>query len=117
MNFNEPKWVEVSTEGEFSGKKYFGRFCLKPYLTHGERADAVRLAEMYYRGIQQDSAQKMFLTSLAFLKFHVVETDAEWWKTQDGLSMVDESPVYKLLEELNKIQNVGKKKEEAPKNE
>lgn len=106
---NEPQWVDVDVEGEFTGEKYFGRFLLKPYLTNGERADAGRLAEMYFRGIKEDTAMRLFLTTLAFLKFHVQETDASWWENGEGLEIQDESPVYKLAEKLQEVQKAKKK--------
>jgi hypothetical protein len=112
MNFNEPKWCDVDSEGEFTGRKYFGRFKIKPFLSHAERADAVRLAETYYRGITQDANQRLFLTTLAFLKFHVIETDADWWSEQNGLSITDEDPIWKISDQLQLIQGdaSGKKK-------
>lgn len=111
---NEPKWVDVDSTGEFTGNKYFGRFCIKPFLTHAERADAVRLAEMYYRGITQDANQRMFLTTMAFLKFHVTEFDAPWWGDTSGMSALDEAPVWALSEKLREIQALasGKKLQE-----
>lgn len=107
--FNDPKWVDLKAEGEFTKREYFGRFCLKPFLTIKERADAVRLSELYYRGINESAEQRMFLTVLAFLKFHIVDTDATWWKDEDGLNMVDENPVYELYKLLQNIQNPKKK--------
>jgi len=104
---NDPCWVEVEVEGEFTKEKYHGRFYIKPYLTNGERADAVRLAEKYCRGIDRSETQKMFLTTLAFLKLHVVDADAAWWQ-EDGLSMLDESPIYNLSGKLTEIQEKGK---------
>ena len=50
----EPQWVDVESVGESTKQKYFGRFYLKPFLTNRERADAVRLGELYARGIQDD---------------------------------------------------------------
>jgi hypothetical protein len=108
MAFNDPKWKDVDCEGEFTKNKYFGRFCLKPYLTHGERADAVRLAELYCRGINQDAGQRSFLTLLAFLKFHVTETDAEWFKDSNGLNTYDEQPFYQLADKLKEVQGGDK---------
>jgi len=111
--FNDTEWVEVDATGEHTNTKYVGRFCVKPFLTHGERADAVRLAEMYSRGIFNDPMQRGFLTTLAFLKFHVEEADADWWDS-DGLSMHDEAPVYALSGEIGKLQRKINGKEEPP---
>lgn len=113
---NEPRWVELNTVGETTGESYFGRFSVKPYLQHNERADAVRLAERYCRGIDTAQTQRMFLTTLAFLKFHVLETDAEWWQ-EDGLSLLDEEPIYKLAELLGEIQKPKGKADDKPRDE
>ena len=113
------KWVDVDVIGEVSKKKFFGRFNLKPYLSHRERADAVRLAETYMRGISESTDQRLFLTTLAFLAMHIVETDAKWWKeSTNGLDLVDETPVYAITKALSEIQDpdFGKpKEEETPK--
>ena len=100
---NEPKWMDCEAEGENTKFKYFGRFSLKPFLTHAEKSDAVRLAEKYCRGIENAQQQRLFLTTLAFLKFHVVEFEADWWK-EDGLDLYDEEPVYVLAEILAEVQ-------------
>lgn len=108
--FNDSVWVDVQAKGEYTQREYFGRFRIKPYLTHKERADAVRLAEMYFRGINESVEQRQFLTALAFLKFHVVESDADWWNDESGLGLYDEAPVNELLNKLVKIQNPDKEK-------
>jgi hypothetical protein len=109
---NAPKWVDIDVIGEHTKQKYFGRFALKPYLTNGERADAVRLSETYFRGISENTNQKMFLSALAFLSMHIVETDAKWW-TSNGLDLLDEAPVWAIINKLSEIQdpNFGKPKD------
>jgi len=102
--FNDPRWVEVKSTGEQTGQEFFGKFKLKPFLKHKERADAVRLAEAYSLGINRTDDQRLFLTTLAFLKFHVVETDADWWNEGSGLDLLDEDPVFEVARQLNKIQ-------------
>lgn len=115
MNINnEPKWVDVDVEGEFTGVKYFGRFQLKPYLTHAERADVSRLAELYNRGITTDATQRAFMMTLAYLKFHIIETDAAWW-VDGGLNLHDEAPVYRLAELVRQIQAPEKEKKDEEK--
>jgi len=111
MQALEPRWIEVNCDGEtVPGSKYVGQFLVKPFLTHGERAAAVRLAEKYMIGIETTFDQRSFLTTLAFLKYHIVEVDSKvtWWK-EDGLGLSDEAPIYAMAEELKKIQ-----KPEAP---
>lgn len=103
MIINEAQWVDIECKGENTQQQIIGRFKLKPFLTHKERADAVRLAERYSRGIIEDEAQKTFQRLLAFIKFYIVEFDASWW-TNDGLDLVDESPVYEIFTKLRKIQ-------------
>jgi hypothetical protein len=114
---NEPKWVDIKVDGEFTGEQYFGRFRVKPFLTHAERADAVRLAELYYRGISQDANQRMFLTTLAFLKFHVLESDATWWGETNGMNSFDESPVWAISEKLREVQALASGKKPPEKTE
>lgn len=108
---NNPIWTDIKVTGEWTKQEYFGRFLIKPFLTHAERADAVRLAERLSRGIEKSEAQKMFLSTLAFLKFHIQETDAKWW-LEDGLSLIDEAPVYELADTLAKIQNPKEEEKE-----
>ena len=112
---NEPKWIDVEATGEVTKHKYMGRFKLKPYLTLGERADAVRLAENYCRGIVTAIDQRDFLTTLAFLNFHVVETDADWWKDEKKFQLLDEAPVYSLSRKVRELQNPEKKKDDEKK--
>lgn len=101
---NEPRLVDVKVEGEETGMEYTGKFHIKPFLEHGERADAVRLAESYALGINTQD-QRNFLLTLALLKFHVVKADASWWDEGFGLKMLDESPVWKLAEEVEGIRD------------
>jgi hypothetical protein len=112
--FNEPEWVDVKSKGEKTGQEYFGRFRMKPFLNLAERADAVRLSELYSRGIYQEPAVRGLLMTVAFLKMHIVETDATWWKEQDGLTCLDEEPVFAIANKLQELQNKvsGKDKKE-----
>ena len=73
---NESKWVDIEVTGEETGQVFRGRFNIKPFLTHKEKSDAVRLAERYYRGIFQNEEQRKFLSTVAFLHFHIIESDA-----------------------------------------
>lgn len=101
---NEPKWQDVEAVGEVSKVKYFGRFYLKPYLTHGEKNDVARLAALYNRGIE-DQDKIVFNTNLAYLKFHIVKADATWWSDQFGMDMYEEAPVYEIIQVIKKMQN------------
>jgi hypothetical protein len=101
---NTPKWIDIDVVGEVTKQKLFGRFCLKPYLTHGERADAVRLSETMFRGINETVDQRKFMSILAFLSLHITETDAKWW-TNNGIDLFDESPVYAIVAKLAEIQD------------
>lgn len=109
---NDPQWRDVEIEGDFTGKKYFGRFLIKPFLTNGERADVSRLAEMYNRGLSSDGNQKAFNMTMAFLKFHIVESDATWWTDKGGLDLYDESPIFAIAEKVREVQKPAEKKEE-----
>jgi hypothetical protein len=103
---NEPIWIEVNCKG-LSGENYFGRFRVKKYLTHMERAEAVRMAEILCRGIVQDINLKTLLSTIAFLNEHILETDAKWWEGDEGkkgVELVDEEPVWALAEQINKAQ-------------
>jgi len=114
--FNESKWLDVSCVGENSKQQLVGRFKLKPFLTHKERGDASRLAETYCRGIVMDTNQLYFQRILAYLKFYIVESDADWW-IDDGLGCVDETPVYELYKQLRKLQGHDEEEEEKPTDE
>lgn len=101
---NEPVWIEVNCKGEVSKTAYFGRFSVKPYLTMRERSEVSRLFETYTRGITEDVGQRAVLYALSQLAFHIVETDATWWK-EKGLDLVDEEPIVQLLAQLKKVQD------------
>jgi|GEM_PF-5042228 len=103
---NEPIWIEINCVGE-SGEKYFGRFRIKRYLSHKERAEAVRMAELMCRGITQDITFRTFLSTLAFLNCHILETDAVWWSGdpgQKGMNLSDEKPIWDIAEQIYKAQ-------------
>lgn len=104
---NTPLWIEINCTGELTGTKYFGRFEIKKYLTHGEKSEISRLFETYARGITEDVAQRGLLYVLAELNFHVLSTDAAWW-TNKGLDLLDEQPILDLVAELRKHQAVKK---------
>lgn len=106
---NQPKWMEVNSVGERTGVEYFGRFLLKPFLSHKESTDAQRLTELYNRGLEESFERKNFNAMLAFLKFHVVDTDAEWYKSDSGLDALDEKPFYDLVEKVSEVQKSVKK--------
>lgn len=112
MNINnEPRWIEVTCEGEFTGAKYHGRFQVKPYLTLAERADAARLAGTFTRGISPDDVMmRSLLAATATLKFHILKADADWW-TDDGLQLQDESPIMELVKAVQDIQRPKKDEE------
>jgi len=108
MNKNEPQWADIDVVGELTGKRYFGRFSMKRYLTHRERAEAVRLAETLCRGIQSDTTFRTLLSTIAFLGVHIVEVDAKWWTESGedvkGLELEDEAPIWALAKQINEIQ-------------
>lgn len=106
MASKEPKWVEVSCVGENTEEKYYGKFFIKPFLKAAEKADAQRLADRYSIGIQPGPV-KQLMQILAFLKFHVLESEAHWWK-EDGLDLLDEEPAYALVDQLDKMKNPPK---------
>lgn len=110
---NTPRWTEIECIGERTGIKYYGRFCIKRYLTHKENGDVSRLAENYSRGISEDIAQKGLMFILAQLAFHITETDAKWWTdSEKGLEMVDEEPAIVLIQKVRELQQEWKKKDE-----
>ena len=62
------------------------------------------MAEAYCVGIDKSSDQRLFLSTLAFLKFHVVESNATWWNDGFGLEIVDEEPVFEISRKIQEIQ-------------
>lgn len=108
---SKEQWVEIDIEGETTGEKYFGRFKVKSYLTHAERSDAVRLSERLARGIDRSQGEIGFLTVLSFVKFHIIEADAEWWtKDGEGLDLYDENPIYEISKKIGELQKPKSKK-------
>lgn len=98
---NEAKWLELDMVSVVSGHKYFGRFLMKPYLTLSERADASRLANQYTRGLDpKNEIDRPLWASLrfaAFLKYHILDTDADWWPKDDPSKIYDEDLAYQLI--------------------
>lgn len=116
LPINEPKWVEIDVTGK-SGIRYSGSFCLKPFLSFAEKADASRLAESYCQGIFRNGGLVDALTYLAYLKFHVIKVSkADWWDKTNGLNLVDIEPINELVDRLNEIVNPVKD-EETPSDE
>jgi hypothetical protein len=104
----EPVWKTLESVGEATKEKYFGRFLIRPFLKHRDRADAVRLTELYARGIIEDRMQRSFLMTVAFLKHHVVDfKEADWWKDDDGmfgLNIEDEQPIWDMWDLVVAVQ-------------
>lgn len=115
---NEPRWVEVDSDGEISKKKYYGKFLIKPFLTHREKADALRLAEKYCLGINQSVEMRLFLTTVAFLNFHIQDFEADWWvgdnENRHGLDLIEENPVYAISNKIKELQYPEEAKKDDP---
>jgi hypothetical protein len=110
---NNPVWVEIDVTGATSGTQYFGRFNIKPYLTLAEKSDTVRLSERLARGITRTELELQFLTMLANVRMHVVDTDANWWKnketgSEDGFDLIDDDPIFALYDKIKEIQKSSK---------
>jgi hypothetical protein len=103
VNLREPQWHDIDCVGENTGTKYFGKFSIKPFLTHSERSEAFRLASKLSLGIT-DPGHLYFLNTMAYLKYHIVDTDAQWWKSSEGLELMDELPIYTLSDKVIEIQ-------------
>jgi hypothetical protein len=113
---NETNWIDVDVKGEITDQHFFGRFEVKKYLTHKEKADSTRIAEMLCRGIEKNIEIYTFLSTLAFLNSHIKSTDASWWKKDEatgiaGMDMNDESPVWEISKKILELQ---KPKTETP---
>lgn len=111
MVSNSPVWVEVDVKGDATGEQYYGRFCVKPFLTHAEKADAQRLADRYTNNMEE-SPIKNFMRLLAYLKLHIQDVEAPWW-VENGLTLMDESPVYELAKKLDEIRQPKGAKDES----
>lgn len=101
MQKTEPQWIEVTATGEDTGEEYFGKFYVKPFLTKAEKRDAAALTERYCLGIV-DAYERTSLYQLALLKFHVVKSEAVWWKN-DGLDLHDEAPANQLAARIAEV--------------
>jgi hypothetical protein len=109
---NEGVWVNLHSLGQ-SEAHYNGKFLLKPWLTHGEKADGQRLAERYNMGIETP-AERYFYTMLAYTKFHVLEAqEADWWDIDNLLEGIDQEPIYELWNLLGGARNAAKGKKDA----
>lgn len=110
---NEPIWIDIDCVGEKTKAKYFGRFSIKKYLTHREVSEVDRLAATYTRGIAEPAAKALPYV-LAQLAYHIVDTDAAWWKESDnGRDLIDEEPIIQLMVAIQNQQ--GAKKEQDKK--
>ena len=103
MSLSDPRWVDVDVEGEYTGTKYHGRFQLKPFLMVSEKTEVVLLAQKLKKGLTDTNGHTLLLEALAFLSFHIQAFEAPWW-SEDGLNMLDESPIYELSNKLREFQ-------------
>jgi hypothetical protein len=106
---NTPKWIEVDVQGETTKTPYFGRFLVKPFLTHGERADAQRLADRYTVGMEEGDLKNL-MRMISFLSLHIQDNQAPWW-AERGLNLVDEAPLYEIAKKLDELRNPAKPEE------
>ena len=114
----EPRWIEMKCTGETTGTEYFGKFRVKPFLSHKERTQAFAMAEGKLLGIQDNLGHKSFVTALSFLQFYIVDAEADWWKKEKGEDLADEEPIYVLAAKVKEIQESLKiKKPEEAKEE
>lgn len=114
MSLTDPRWVDVNVEGETTGVQYTGRFQLKPFLKVFETTDAMLLAQKYGKGIDTTTNHGVLLNALAFLKYHVLASEATWW-VNDGLDLLDQAPIYEIANKLTEFQQELKpKKAETP---
>jgi hypothetical protein len=112
---NDPVYVTLDgCVGKVTGTNYAeGQFLLKPFLTHKEKADTIRLTELLLRNIERNQDAIMFYSAIAQLAFHIVEFPS-WW-TDRGLDLYDSEPVWALLEKVSEIQNPNKDKKDEEK--
>jgi len=103
MSLTNPRWLDVSAEGEETGTQYVGRFQLKPFLKQFEKTEAYLLGQSYTKGLPENHPHSFYLNMMAFLKFHIVSADASWW-VKDGLDIVDEAPGWELAKKLKEFQ-------------
>jgi len=118
---NDPSWLEVTCEGEVTGRKYHGKFQVKPYLTISERKKVSELAEEKLLNIKEDQNVRTIYITLATLQHHILKTDADWWKGNGkelaGEDLYDEAPIaelVKLVNELQRPKELEKPKTETP---
>lgn len=109
-------WVEIETTGEVTGTKYFGKFLIKPFLTHSERSEAYKLATKNCLGLEDAAPHRILLTTMSFLKYHIKEADAnaKWWSAANGHDLFDEAPVYALSDKVGEIQASRRPKADEP---
>lgn len=100
-----PRWIEIDVTGDETQHRYVGRFCVKPFLTLAEKADARRLAERYCDGITVDPNFQSVLSLAAFLKFYLVDHEADWWKN-NGTDLIDSNVIVDIF---NKIADLREK--------
>lgn len=105
---NDPIWVDVDTVGA-SGKRYVGRFCIRPFLSLAQRADMARLHKTFTHGIEKETDIFYTLSLLAGISMHIMPTKdtkgaepaPEWWNNY-GLDLIDTEPVFALSESISK---------------
>ena len=102
---NEPIYVTLDgCKGALTGADYAeGQFLIKPYLTHREKNDVLRLTELLLQKIERNQDAILFYSAIAQLAFHIVEAPS-WWGDK-GLDLVDTEPVWALMQEIYKLQS------------
>jgi hypothetical protein len=107
---NSPSFVSIEdVKGETTGTVFNGKFKVKPYITNRERSDVARLMDDLANGIITDTSQRVLLSTIAHLSFHVVEAP-DWWGDM-GLDLVDQEPIYALSDKVKELQNPAKAEE------
>jgi len=111
---NSPVWIEVDVQGDMTGERYTGKFCVKKYLTQEERGAQARSTDERNYGIVEDIGQKAFNSLLSQAEAHVVEaTDAPWWKKDPKgrvAGLLDDTPVNEIMKKVRELQSAWKTK-------
>jgi hypothetical protein len=109
---NTPIWLDLDCRGELSGFRYTGRFFVKKYLTGKDRTN-YNLKANKEAGALPPGNQRALIFALARLDCHIEQADAVWW-TKDtgsdlaGLNLVDDEPVFQILEGISKLQDADR---------
>ena len=100
--------ITLESTGEVTKSRYNGTFRVKVVLTHSDRFKLERnYAEFLPPNVQEVPDElKTRAATLAELNVRITEAPQWWWDSGQGRNMVDSTPLYDMLRQINDAHEV-----------